>query len=142
MNVKQIMTGGVEMIDANATMADAAKKMRELDVGFIPVTSDGNIAGVLTDRDIVVRGVAEGMEPSSAKVSDIISSEVIMAYDDESVEDVEKRMADNKIRRIVVISRDDEPVGVISLGDLAVQYDEKKAGHTLEEVSTPVGPER
>lgn len=142
MNIKKIMTGGVEMIDANTTLAEAAKKMRDMDVGFIPVTTDGNIAGVLTDRDIVVRGVAEEREPSSAKVSDIISSEVIMAYEDESVEDVEKRMEENKIRRIVVISRDDEPVGVVSLGDIAVQYDEKKAGHTLEEISTPIGPER
>jgi CBS domain-containing protein len=143
MNVSEIMTTDFEMIDATSSLTEAAEKMKSLNVGFLPVKEGTRLAGLLTDRDIVIRGLAEGRDPGSTQVKDIISSEVVYCYDDDSVEDVARLMEDNQIRRLIVINRDHTPVGIVTIGDIAVKSgQEQLAGEVLERVSEPAAPVR
>jgi CBS domain-containing protein len=143
MNVSEIMTTGFEMIDATSSLTEAAEKMKSLNVGFLPVKEGTRLAGLLTDRDIVIRGLAEGREPGSTQVKDIISSEVVYCYDDDSVEDAARLMEDNQIRRLIAVNRDQTPVGIVTIGDIAVKSgQEQLAGEVLERVSEPAAPVR
>ncbi len=143
MNVSEIMTTDFEMIDATSSLIEAAEKMRSLNVGFLPVREGTRLAGILTDRDIVIRGLAEGLDPGSTQVKDIISSEVVYCYDDDSVEDAARLMEDNQIRRLIVVNHDQTPVGILSIGDIAVKSgQEQLAGEVLERISEPAAPVR
>jgi CBS domain-containing protein len=113
------------MIDATCSLTEAAEKMRSLNVGFLPVKEGTRLAGLLTDRDIVIRGLAEGLDPGSTQVKDILSSEVVYCYDDDSVEDAARLMEDNQIRRLIVVNHDQTPVGIVSIGDLPSNPDRK-----------------
>ena len=118
--------------------------MRDLDVGPLPVCGDDDrLAGMVTDRDIAVRAVAEGWDPTAKRVRDVMSEEVVYCFEDQAVEDAARLMRENQIRRLVVLNRDKRLVGIVSLGDLAVETgDEELAGRTLEEVSEPAVPIR
>jgi CBS domain-containing protein len=141
MNVSEIMTTNFEMIDSTRSLTEAAEKMKSLNVGFLPVKEGTRLAGLLTDRDIVVRGLAERRDPGSTQVKDIISSEVVYCYDDDSVEDAARLMEDNQVRRLIVIDHDRTPVGIVSIGDIAVKTrQEDLAGEVLERVSEPAAP--
>lgn len=143
MNVSEIMTTNFEMIDATCSLTEAAEKMKSLNVGFLPVKEGTRLAGLLTDRDIVVRGLAEGLDPGSAQVKDILSSGVVYCYDDDSVEDAARLMEDNQIRRLLVVDHDRTPVGILSIGDIAVKAgQEELAGEILERISEPAAPVR
>jgi CBS domain-containing protein len=143
MNVSEIMTTDFEMIDATSSLTEAAEKMKSLNVGFLPVKEGTRLAGLLTDRDIVIRGLAEGRDPGSTQVKDIISSEVVYCYDDDSVEDAARLMEDNQIRRLIAVNRDQTPVGIVTIGDIAVKSgQEQLAGEVLERVSEPAAPVR
>jgi CBS domain-containing protein len=143
MNVSEIMTTDFEMIDSTSSLIEAAEKMKSLNVGFLPVKEGTRLAGLLTDRDIVIRGLAEGLDPGSTQVKDILSSEVVYCYDDDSVEDAARLMEDNQIRRLIVVNHDQTPVGIVSIGDIAVKSgQEQLAGEILERVSEPAAPVR
>ena len=143
MNISEIMTTDFEMIDSNASLIEAAEKMKSLNVGFLPVREGTRLAGLLTDRDIVIRGLAEGLDPESTSVRDIISSEVVYCYDDDSVEDAARLMEDKQIRRLIVVNHDQTPVGILSIGDIAVKAGQDElAGEILERVSEPAAPVR
>ena len=143
MNVSEIMTTDFQMIDATASLTEAAEKMKSLNVGFLPVKAGTRLAGLVTDRDIVIRGLAEGLDPGSTQVKDIISSEVVYCYDDDSVEDAARLMEDNQIRRLIVVNHDQTPVGIVSIGDIAVKSgQEELAGEILERISEPAAPVR
>jgi CBS domain-containing protein len=143
MNVSEIMTTDFEMIDATSSLTEAAEKMKSLNVGFLPVREGTRLAGLLTDRDIVIRGLAEGLDPGSTQVKDIISSEVVYCYDDDSMEDAARLMEDNQIRRLIVVNHDQTPVGILSIGDIAVKSgQEELAGEILERISEPAAPVR
>ncbi len=143
MNVSEIMTTDFEMIDAASSLTEAAEKMKSLNVGFLPVREGTRLAGLITDRDIVIRGLAEGLDPGSTQVKDIISSEVVYCYDDDSVEDAARLMEDNQIRRLIIVNHDQTPVGILSIGDIAVKSgQEQLAGEILERVSEPAAPVR
>lgn len=143
MNISEIMTTDFQMIDSNASLIEAAEKMKSLNVGFLPVREGTRLAGLLTDRDIVIRGLAEGLDPESTSVRDIISSEVVYCYDDDSVEDAARLMEDKQIRRLIVVNHDQTPVGILSIGDIAVKSgQEQLAGEILERVSEPAAPVR
>ncbi len=138
MNVSEIMTTDFEMIDATSSLIEAAEKMKSLNVGFLPVKEGTRLAGLFTDRDIVIRGLAEGLDPRTTQVKDIISSEVVYCYDDDSVEDAARLMEDNQIRRLIVVNHDQTPVGIVSIGDIAVKSgQEQLAGEILERISEP-----
>jgi CBS domain-containing protein len=141
MNVSEIMTTDFEMIDGTSSLIEAAEKMKSLNVGFLPVREGTRLAGILTDRDIVLRGLAEGLDPGSTPVKDIISSEVVYCYDDDSVEDAARLMEDRQIRRLIVVNHDQTPVGILSIGDIAVKSgQEELVGEILERVSEPAAP--
>lgn len=134
MQLKEIMSRNVEAISAESNLVEAADRMARLDIGFLPVV-DSDIMGVITDRDIVVRAVAEGLNPGQTKVGDIISSDVETMLEDQSVEEATKLMEDKQIRRILVKDSRNAFVGVVSLGDLATAGHELElAGKTLEKV--------
>ena len=144
MQVKDIMTSGVECVSPNTTLREAAQRMKELDIGPLPICGeDDRLEGMITDRDIAIRGVAAGLDPSTAEVRDIMTPNVIYCFEDQEISDAAHMMEQNQIRRLVVLNRDKRLVGILSLGDLAVDTgDEQLAGHTLEAVSEPAMPVR
>jgi CBS domain-containing protein len=140
MQVKEVMTRGVECVPPDSTLQEAARKMRDLDVGPLPVCDHDRLAGMLTDRDIVVRAIAEGRDPKTTKVRDAMTEGIDYCFEDDDVATAAQQMREKQIRRLVVLNRDKRLVGIVSLGDLAVETgDAEVAGRTLEEVSQPTG---
>jgi signal-transduction protein with cAMP-binding, CBS, and nucleotidyltransferase domain len=129
--INEIMTHDPRMVDARSSIMDAAREMRDGDIGALVVMQDGNIAGLLTDRDIVVRALAEGRDTNSTMCSDICSTNLQTMTPDQTLADAAGMMRDNYIRRIV-IEQDGRPVGMLSIGDLAVERDPESA---LAEIS-------
>ena len=120
MKVKELMTRDVEFIHPNDSLQTAAQKMRDRDVGFLPVYEGDELVGVVTDRDIVIRGIVGGMNPEAIVGREMVTSPVIHCFDDQDVEDAARLMRQNQIRRLIVLDRNNNQLaGVISLGDLA-----------------------
>jgi CBS domain-containing protein len=143
MQLKEVMTRDVEVIHPEATLQEAAEKMDALNVGPLPVCDGTRLVGMLTDRDMVVRAISAGRDPKTTKVRDVMTRDVVYAFEDQDVTDAAKLMEDKQIRRLVVLDRDKRLVGIVSLGDLAVDTgDERKAGEVLERVSEPARPDR
>jgi CBS domain-containing protein len=138
MKVQDVMTREVEVLRPDATLREAAQKMLSHDVGLLPVVEGERVIGMLSDRDITVRAVAQGRDPNTTPVPEVMTPEVVSVRPDEGVRAAAKLMADNQIRRLLVMSDDRRLVGIVSLGDLAVDTgDEKMSGKVLEEVSKP-----
>jgi CBS domain-containing protein len=131
------MTKNVEVVTSETLLQEAARKMRDMDVGVLPIADGRNISGVLTDRDIVIRSTAEGKNPKEVRVQDIATTNITWCYEDEEIEGVLKKMKEHKIRRLPVVSRENQLVGIVSIGDVAVEASEGMAGETLEKISTP-----
>lgn len=144
MLVREVMTRGVECIGPDATLYEAARKMRDLDVGPLPVCGpQDRLVGMVTDRDITIRGIAEGLDPRTARIRDVMTPNIIYCFEDQDVEEAAQLMKENQIRRLVVLNQDKRLVGIVSLADLAVDgHDEMLAGSTLEAVSEPAEPRR
>ena len=138
MQVKDVMTRGAEVVRPDATLQEAASKMKSLDIGPLPVCDGDKIIGMLTDRDITVRATAEGLDPKQTKVREVMSKELITCLEDQDVKEAAELMQSKQIRRVPILNKDKRLVGMLSLGDLAHRsQDSKLAGKTLEEVSTP-----
>ena len=138
MKVNEIITHDPEVIRPETTLIEAAQKMKSLDIGMLPVCDGDRLVGMITDRDITVRGVAQGYDPKTARVQEVMTPEVIYCFDDEDVKDVAKKMEEKQVRRLPVLNREKRLVGIVSLGDLAVRTGkEKLAGEVLERVSKP-----
>ena len=136
MKVSEVMTTGIETVRPDQQARDAARFMLQADAGSIPVTDGERLVGMITDRDIAVRGVALGYGPDTL-VSELMSTGVISAHANEPVEDVARKMGEAQVRRLPVIDDDQRLVGIVSLGDLARQTNEQTAGQALEGVSAP-----
>ena len=119
MNIAQIMTSDVELAAPSTSIVEAARRMRDEDVGALPVGEDDRLVGMVTDRDIAVRGVAEGKAPDDCAVRDVMSDGIYWCYDDEDAERAAEVMAEHKVRRLPIVNRDKRLVGVVSLADLA-----------------------
>ncbi|HVH94361.1 MAG: CBS domain-containing protein [Nocardioidaceae bacterium] len=133
---REIMTGGVECASVNDSLTDAAKKMRDLDVGALPICGDDNrLQGMITDRDIVVKCIAEGGDPSSTKVSDLAEGKPVTIGADDSLEETLRTMKDHGVRRLPVIDGH-ELVGVVSQADVAKNCPEEKLGDLVEAISS------
>jgi len=117
--LKEIMTHQVEVIPPDATLEKAAERMKTHDVGAIPVCENDHLVGMVTDRDIVVRIVADGGDPKVAKVRDAMTPDIEYCFEDDSVQEVARKMAERGIRRLVVFNRQERLVGIVSLGNLA-----------------------
>lgn len=139
MKLKEVMTANVASIPATQSVRDAAKLMEKEDIGMLPVMQDGrSLAGVVTDRDIVTRAVAPGLDLAKTQVSDVMTRSLQVCTEDQSVEEVAELMQAHRLRRIVVLDGRKHPIGVVSLGDLARKSKEAPLVHkTLEHVSTP-----
>ena len=144
MQVSKVMTRDAECVRPDNTLQEAARKMRDLDVGPMPVCGDNDrLVGMLTDRDIAVRAVADGQDTRTTHVRDVMTPDIIYCYEDQDVGEAARLMKENQVRRLVVLNRDKRLVGIVSLGDLAVDTgDEVLAGSTLEAVSEPAAPAR
>jgi CBS domain-containing protein len=141
MKVKDVMTRGCECIPPDSTLQEAAQRMKQLDVGPLPVCADDRLAGMLTDRDIVLRAVAEGRDPKATRVRDVMTPHVTYCFEDQDVAEAARIMREKQIRRLVVLNRDKRLAGILSLGDIAVDAgDEHLTGETLERISEPARP--
>ena len=137
---REIMTGGAECAQAQDTVQDAARKMDEMSVGALPICGDDNrLKGMITDRDIAIKVVAKGQDPSSVKVIDLADQdEVVTIGADDSIEEALATMAKYQVRRLPVIDGHDL-VGMVSFADVAKNYDEERVGEVIEVISS--GPE-
>jgi len=146
MQIREIMTQGAEVIFLDAAAQEAAAKMRELDVGALPVCDGDRLQGVITDRDIAIRLVAEGRDGAQTKVGDIMTPGVSYCFDDQTVEEAVMVMEAEQIRRLPILNRERQLVGMISLGDLAIRTegteDENLADEALKDISEPSEPDR
>lgn len=136
--VADIMTRDVRTLAPTDTVRRAAQSMGELNVGSIPVCNGKKLVGMVTDRDITLRGVAEGLDAEKTVLSDIMSKDVKWCFEDQLLDEVMETMAASQIRRLPVVSRDKDLVGIFSLGDLATKTDNEEVGSVLEEISEPV----
>lgn len=138
MRVAEAMTRDVCLAKPDQSLIEAAKMMAEEDCGVLPVEENDRLVGMITDRDIVVRGVAQGQDINSFKVRDVMSAEVKYCYDDDDVDDVAQNMGDLQVRRLPVVTRGDKRlVGIVSLGDIATTEEQDKAGEALSSISEP-----
>jgi CBS domain-containing protein len=132
---REVMTGGAECIGENETLLDAARKLRDLDVGAMPICGEDNrLKGMLTDRDIVVKALAEGKDPASTKAGELGEGKPVTIGADDSVEEALRTMKDHKVRRLPVIDGHDL-IGVVSQADLATHIDEEEVGELVEAIS-------
>ena len=134
--IADIMTRGVAAVGRDETLQAAARRMREMDVGALPVTDGRALAGMITDRDIAIRGVAEGMVAQEALVADVMTDEVAFCNESDSVEEVMAQMGDAQVRRLPVLGANREIVGIVALGDLATRQS-APTDETLREISAP-----
>ena len=138
MKVKDIMSADVECVRPNDTVQEAAIKMEELNVGLLPVGERERVTGVVTDRDITVRGVAKGLDLRSTPVRNLMSRDIIYCYEDDDIESAVRLMQERQVRRVLALSRDQRLVGILSLGKLAVECgDPQRIGQVLQDVSEP-----
>jgi CBS domain-containing protein len=138
MKVRDIMTRDVRLLNPNPTIREAASLMAEVDAGALPVGENDRLVGMLTDRDIVIRAVAQG-KPVDTKVAAVMSKEVLYCLDTDDLDDVSRNMGKAQVRRLPVVNADKRLVGIVSLGDLARSEDPATIGRTVTRVSTPGG---
>ena len=135
--LKDVMSRDVKVISPDETIKEAAQQMRKGNFGMMPVGENDLMIGAISDRDIAIRAVADGRDPS-AKVRDIMSEGIVWAYEDDSVDDAARLMGEHQIRRLPIMSADKRLVGIVALGDFAVNSsDIEAAGEALSEISKP-----
>ncbi len=140
MLVKNIMSREVQVTQPHSTLREAAELMKVLNVGSLPVCDEDRLIGIVTDRDITVRAVAEGEDCWEGRVRDVMSADLAYCYEDDDVAVAAQMMEQWQVRRLLVLNRDKGLVGIISLGDLAVHVgDRRTSGETLQAVSQPSG---
>ena len=138
MKVSEAMTRDVRVASPEETIKKAAQTMASLDAGVLPVGENDHLIGMITDRDIAIRGIAQGKGPK-AKVRDVMTEDVKYCFDDQEVEEVTRNMADIQVRRLPVLNRDKRLVGVLSLADITIRQDDEVAGDALRGISRPGG---
>ena len=141
MQLRDVMSRDVEVVEPEATLLQAAEKMRALNVGALPVCAGEDLVGIITDRDIVVRGLAVGKDAKTAPVSEVMTQRIEWLLDSCEVHEAADLMERKQIRRIAVLDENNKLVGIIALGDLALEsQDRKLKGEILEKVSEPSIP--
>jgi len=135
-SIDDIMTRTVSTIELDDTLQAAAQRMRDLDIGALPVTDDGALVGMVTDRDITVRAVAEGLDARDSRVSEVMTADVQSCRPTDSADAVLKQMGDAQLRRLAVLDADDRIVGIVALADLATRQG-APTDAALREISEP-----
>jgi CBS domain-containing protein len=143
LRIKDVMTPQAEVISPDATTEDAASIMKTLDVGVLPVCDEEGLVGILTDRDLVVRVMAASRDPKTMLVGEAMTPSVVYCFEDDEVEHAATIMAGQQIRRLPVLDKNRKLVGIVSMGDIAVDtQDHQLTGKLLENVSQPSLPKR
>lgn len=140
MKIREMMTKGTRFVTPNAAVIEAAGLMRKHDIGVVPVLESDKVVGMLTDRDIVLQVVADGADSRTTLVRSVMSTGSISVFEDQDVEEGVELMQKYQIRRLPVLSRQNKLVGIISLGDIAVDVHAELSGKALKEVSEPAEP--
>jgi CBS domain-containing protein len=139
MNVREAMTPEVRLVRPEQTIREAARLMSELDIGALPVHEDDRLIGMLTDRDIAVRAVADGLDPDTP-IRDVMSAEVMYCFEDQPIDEVAENMSEQRLRRLPVLNRGKRLVGILSLADIAIDEEsEDEAWEALSGISRPGG---
>jgi CBS domain-containing protein len=133
--IREVMTSHPRAIEADKTIADAAMLMRDEDVGLAPVVEGDRLVGTLTDRDIAIRVVAEGKDPTSTPVWEVASTEVVTVGPEQNLDDALGLMAQHQVRRVPVVEQDGRLIGVVAQADVARQSDERQTGELVGEIS-------
>jgi len=135
--LKDLMSRDVQIISPDGTIKEAAQQMRKGNFGMMPVGENDRMIGTISDRDIAIRAAAEGKDPTT-KVREIMSEGIVWAYEEDSVDDAVKLMSDHQIRRLPIVNADKRLVGIVALGDFAVESSAiEAAGEALSEISKP-----
>jgi CBS domain-containing protein len=134
-SIREAMTSNPCSIDADKSVAYAAKMLRDEDVGIAPVVEGDRLVGVLTDRDIAVRVVAEGLDPEKVKVSEVASRDVVTLDPQQDLDEALRLMARHQVRRLPVVEEDGRLVGVVAQADVAEQGDDRRTGEVVEQIS-------
>ena len=134
-SIREVMTPNPSAIEPERSVAEAAKMMRDEDVGVTPVVEGGRLVGTLTDRDITVRVVAEGRDPQSTKVREIASTDVVTVDPQQDLDEALRLMAENQVRRLPVVEEDGKLVGVVAQADVAEEAPAQQTGQVVEEIS-------
>ena len=135
--LKDLMSRDVKVVGPDVTIADAARMMRDGDFGMLPVSDNDRMIGTISDRDIAIRAVAEG-KGADTKVRDVMSEGIAWAYEDDSVEKAAQLMSERQVRRLPVVDRDKRLIGIVALGDFAVERSQiQPAAQALSEISKP-----
>jgi CBS domain-containing protein len=141
--IKDVMTADVVTLAPTAKVTEAAEAMKSLNVGAIPICDGRRLLGMVTDRDLVVRVMAEHRNPETETISSIMTTDVDYCYEDQTVEEAAHVMEDRQVRRMPIINHDKELVGIVSLGDVAVKgVDQSTTAEALEQISQPAAPQR
>lgn len=139
MNVSDCMTREVTVVSPNDTVQEAARMMAQIDAGILPVAENDRLVGMITDRDIAIRAVAAGKDPSQCRVRDAMTTEVRYCFEDEPISEVADNMAELQVRRLPVVSREKRLVGIVSLCDIAREHEARHAGEALQGIARPGG---
>lgn len=137
MNISEVMTSNVRVVSPYDTVQFAAQLMEEIDVGLLPVTENEELIGTLSDRDITIRAVAHGLSPEETQVSDVMTSDALYVFEDQTIEEAAQDMSDFQVRRLPVLNRENRLVGIIALADLALSQDSNAVSTALDGVSQP-----
>lgn len=135
MLVRDVMSPRVIHVAPHAHLQEIALAMRNGDLGSVPVSSDDRLIGMVTDRDLVIRGLAETADIGTLTATDVMSPKILYCYEDQPIEEVLRNMAEQQVRRLPVVSREKRLVGIVSLGDLAKEGSPLETGGALEEIS-------
>jgi CBS domain-containing protein len=139
MKVQEVMSKNVATVDSNTSLVDVAKIMYKMNVGSLPVVEGNKVIGIVTDRDIVLRDIAQGKNPQNSKVKDVMTSGLSTASPDMDIHDAARLMAEKQIRRLPVVENE-SLVGMLAIGDIAVRSKlEDDAGMALSDISIPTG---
>jgi CBS domain-containing protein len=139
MQVREVMTPEVTTVRPDSTLTEIARIMREQDIGSVPVTENEQLLGMVTDRDIVVRGVVEGHDGLDRTAADVMSPDVRCCTTNDDVEEVLRDMGNRQVRRLPVVDDDRRLVGIVSLGDLSREAKPQETGKSLKDISQPTG---
>jgi len=136
MQIRDVMTRDVKVVNPDTPLRDAARMMREIDTGFLPVGQNDRLVGTVTDRDITVRCVAEGSDPNNTMVRQAMTDELVYCYEDQDTAEAAELMGRRQIRRLPILNREKRLVGVLSLGDIAHETgDEGPVAEALDQIS-------
>ncbi|MBY0501471.1 MAG: CBS domain-containing protein [Alphaproteobacteria bacterium] len=135
MQIKKIMTTEVQYIEPSTTLKEAARLMKEKDIGMLLVGENKRLTGVITDRDVTIRAVSKGKDPNTTTVKEAMSPQCLYCFEEETVEDVATNMSKNQIRRLPVLNKSKDLVGIVSLGDLSSRGAEMAAAHALHSIT-------